>query len=539
MPETPFFLRRPGWCALGIIVITALARLWLAASGQLDLAQDEAQYWDWSRRLQPGYYSKGPLIAWIIAFWTGIFGNTELGVRFGAVVHNAAAQGLIYVWLAVLLQRPGLALATLLIANTSPLFIAGGLLMTTDNPLLLCWLGGLVCLTGLTGRPEAAWPLWGLAGCVCLGLLGKYTMLAFPPLALGYAWLLFRQGLLPAGKGRRLVLALAAGTLLGLLPSLIWNAGNHFVTFRHLETLAGLAGREALPRPDRLPEYLGSQALLILPWWLALMLWQGFRQTRSCLARLRGKGGEEEDGAFCLRLLLCLGFWPLWLFFLLWSLHSRVYPNWAAMSYVAGFVLAAQGAAAIRASPRGRRLVAVCAALSLAVSLAVHGQEGVSRLLPDSLNPALRLKGWADLGRKLDSVRLAMPRPEKVFFFSDAYDVTAALAFYLPGQPVVYCADFGRRRNQYDFWPDPNGKTPPEPEAGEDRSGPRAGWDAVYVTRTPGRALPRKLRDMFRETGDAPIAYPSLHRGRPGRVFGFAPVYGFTGLWPRSGQEKY
>ena len=372
MPRTHFFLRRPGWCALWLVLAAALVRLWLAGSGQIDLAQDEAQYWDWSRRLQPGYYSKGPLIAWIIAFWTGIFGNTELGVRFGAVVHNAAAQGLIYVWLAVLLRRPGLALATLLIANTSPLFIAGGVLMTTDNPLLLCWLGGLVCLTGLTERPGAAWPLWGLTCCACLGALAKYTMLAFLPPALSYAWLLSRQGLLPAGKGRRLVLALAGGTLLGLLPSLIWNAGNHFVTFRHLETLAGLAGREALLRPDRVPEYLGSQILLILPWWLTLMLWQGFRLARACLARFRKQGGEEDDRTFCLHLLLCLGFWPLWLFFLLWSFHARIYPNWAAMSYAAGFVLAALGAEEIRTSVRGRRILAICAALSLAVSLAVH-----------------------------------------------------------------------------------------------------------------------------------------------------------------------
>jgi hypothetical protein len=532
---------------VGILLLSSLVRLWMAGSGQLDLAQDEAQYWDWSRRLQPGYYSKGPLIAWIIAFWTGIFGNTELGVRFGAVAQNAAVQGLIYVWLAVLLRRPGLALATLLIVNTSPLFIAGGVLMTTDNPLLLCWLGGLVCLTGLTERPGASWPLWGLACCTCFGILAKYTMLAFIPLALIYAWLLSRHGLLPAGKGRGLVLVLAGGTLLGLTPGLIWNAGNHFVTFRHLEALAGLASAAGETRPllrlDRFPEYLGSQALLILPWWLLLMLWQGFRLGRSCLARLRGKQADGDDRTFCLHLLLCLGFWPLWLFFLLWSFHARIYPNWSAMSYAAGFVLAAQGAAVIRTSVRGRRVVTVCAALSLAVSLAIHGQEGIGRFLPlpDARNPVMRLKGWSDLGQKLESVRLSMPRPEKVFFFSDAYDVTAAMAFYIPGHPVVYCADFGRRRNQYDLWPDPNGGTLLEPggAGSAERPAPRAGWDAVYVTRAPMRDLPGKLRDMFVETGDAPTAYPSLHKGRPGRIFGFVAVYGFTGRWPRSGQERY
>ena len=40
-----------------------------------DLAPDEAHYWDWSRNLDWGYYSKGPLIAWLI--------RGELGVEHG------------------------------------------------------------------------------------------------------------------------------------------------------------------------------------------------------------------------------------------------------------------------------------------------------------------------------------------------------------------------------------------------------------------------------------------------------------------------
>ncbi|MDR2161061.1 MAG: glycosyltransferase family 39 protein [Desulfovibrio sp.] len=537
----PFFLRRPGLCALGIILSCTLARLWIASSGQLDLAQDEAQYWDWSRRLQPGYYSKGPLIAWIIALWTGVFGHTELGVRFGAVLNSLAVQGLIYAWLGILLRRPGLALATLLIANSSPMFIVGGVLMTTDNPLLLCWTGGLACLTGLTGRPGACWPLWGLALCACLGVLSKFTMLAFLPPALAYCWLLRRRGTLRARAWRLAVLALSGGALLGLAPSLAWNAGNDFVTFRHLAGLAGLGAASADPapllRPDRVPEFLGSQAALALPWWLALMLWQGARLARSCLSHLRGQGAGDE--ASRLRLLLCLQFWPLWLFFVLWSFHSRVYPNWPAMSYVAGFVLAALGADEIRMRRRG--ILKACAAASLIAGLAVHGQAGLTRLLPlpEFLDPTLRLKGWSDLGRELDSLRQAMPRPEEVFFFSDSYGVAAELAFYIPGRPVVFCADFGRRLNQYDFWPDPNGRIPAGRDPGPETPGSRSGWDALYVARAPLRAIPRQLRDMFASLPDRPSAYPSLHRGKPGRTFGFLPAYGFTGRWPRSGRERY
>ena len=78
--------------AFAIIAISFAVRYWFVASGQLNLVQDEAQYWDWIRRPQLSYYSKGPLIAWVIATWCEVFGNTELGVRFGAVIEIGRAS---------------------------------------------------------------------------------------------------------------------------------------------------------------------------------------------------------------------------------------------------------------------------------------------------------------------------------------------------------------------------------------------------------------------------------------------------------------
>ena len=94
--RAPLWERRPHLCAAVIMVVFAVIRLWMAASGGLNLIQDEAQYWDWSRRLQLSYYSKGPLIAWLIAAGTSLFGDTELGVRVFAVFGNLVAQAFIY-----------------------------------------------------------------------------------------------------------------------------------------------------------------------------------------------------------------------------------------------------------------------------------------------------------------------------------------------------------------------------------------------------------------------------------------------------------
>ena len=538
---------RPHLLCAGIISVTIALRLWFIASGQLDLVQDEAQYWDWSRRLQLSYYSKGPLIAWVIAFFTGIFGNTELGVRFGAVVGSLLAQLLLYYGLAHLMQRPRLAALTLFIANTTPLFMASGILMTTDNPLLVCWLAAFFCLHATVTKPGALWPWLGLSLAMALGILAKYTMLAMAGIALLHAFGLHRQGLLPQGHLRRLFGALGVGIAAGFAPIVIWNAQNDWVSFRHVGRLAGVAPAASehppLIRFDRFPEYFGSQLGLILPWWLGFMLVGAWHALKKGWLAPKADAAADPD-SLRQNILFSSGFWPLWGFFLLWSFHTRIYANWSAMSYAAGLILAgaclesvlekrwqerhgakapADSRDASTAFSLARRLAPAWVVLSMVLFIGIHAQQPLSRFLPDAYNPAARLKGWSDLGRQLERIRLSMPRPDKVFFFSDAYDVTAAIAFYIPGQPVTYCADFGRRLSQYDIWPGPEDKK---------------GWDAVFVKRVAFKQPDTLLSAMFQRLGQ-PYAYESTHLGKPARTFGTLVLQGFTGDWPHLSKGIY
>src|SRR5665213_92650 len=74
-----------------LFAVTAARLLWLAL-GQANLYPDEAQYWWWSLHPAFGYYSKPPLVAWIIALTTAALGDSELGVRIAApLLHFAAA----------------------------------------------------------------------------------------------------------------------------------------------------------------------------------------------------------------------------------------------------------------------------------------------------------------------------------------------------------------------------------------------------------------------------------------------------------------
>ena len=524
-----------------LLIITATtARLCFVASNQLDLVQDEAQYWDWARRVQWSYYSKGPLIAWIINAFTTIFGDTEFGVRFGAIVGSFAAQCLWYFGVGVLMRKPRIALIALFICNTMPLFLASGVLMTTDNPLLVCWLLALFSLHAAVLRPESRFPWIVFGGAVAFGVLAKYTMLGMAGVAVLHAVILRFHGILPKGHVKRLCVALGAGVVIGFIPIVIWNAQNDWASFRHVGRLAGVAPAEGeappLIRFDRLPEYVGGQLGLIYPWWMAFMLYGGWLAAKRCFTRTAADAFREKREV-AIAALFASGFWPIFLFFLVWSLHTRIYANWSAMCYASGVVLAAMGVDAVlekyRPNPASgdlrpvfpwtRRLLPVWAAISVVFCLIMYAQEPVSRVLPDSVNPASRLKGWSDMGRRVGELRDALPDPQKVFIFSDQYDVTSQLAFYVPGRPVTYCADFGRRLNQYDFWPSPEDKK---------------GWDAIFVRRKPFAEPNKALATMFVELGN-PEAYSSVHRGGKGRDFGIMVLRNYTGEWPRMSRGIY
>ena len=63
-----------------------VVRLIGLAYSQVDLFFDESQYWAWSRELAFGYFSKPPLLAWLIAGAEAVCGSTEACIRAPAPV---------------------------------------------------------------------------------------------------------------------------------------------------------------------------------------------------------------------------------------------------------------------------------------------------------------------------------------------------------------------------------------------------------------------------------------------------------------------
>ena len=123
----------------------------------------------------------------------------------------------------------------------------------------------------------------------------------------------------------------------------------------------------------------------------------------------------------------------------------------------------------------------VIAAASLAViSTVIAHYPSVLKLPPDK-DPTSRLVGWQELGERVSKVAGDMEKKGGYFIVSDRYQITSELAFYVAGNPVTYCANTGRRMNQYDLWPGFEGLLD---------------YNAIYVSKK-NRDIPASLRNAF------------------------------------------
>src|SRR4051794_29489496 len=143
------------WRLLAVALILASAALhvgYLTHDCPLDLAPDEAHYWDWSRHLDWSYYSKGPLVALLIRGSCELFGpwseavcgSPMVAIRLPAILCGALLLTSLYVLTVQTLRNEKLAATVVALALTLPPVVAGASLMTIDAPYTACWGWALV-----------------------------------------------------------------------------------------------------------------------------------------------------------------------------------------------------------------------------------------------------------------------------------------------------------------------------------------------------------------------------------------------------------
>ena len=88
----------PVWfsMALATVLTVTMFRILVVASSPFPLFFDEAQYWIWAQDLAFGYYSKPPVIAWVIAGTTALCGDGEGCVRVSAPLFHGGTSMLVF-----------------------------------------------------------------------------------------------------------------------------------------------------------------------------------------------------------------------------------------------------------------------------------------------------------------------------------------------------------------------------------------------------------------------------------------------------------
>lgn len=453
-PPSDATWNRRAWLLLGGLLLLRIA---YAAVFPLDLAPDESYYWDWGRRPDIGYFSKPPMIGWLmgLAGWAG--GNTEFGLKvFPGLL---ATAGLAFVYLLGRDMYGGRVgwTAVLLLAAT-PANVALNTFFTIDAPLFLAWSASLwLAWKGHVAR-DLRWAVW-LVPALGAGFLTKQIQLVFP--VLWVAFLLAARPSRASGVPWMRVTLVTVLALAFLFPPLVWNWRHDWITFRHT---ADEISHNPL-RPWRslkfFVEFVGGQAALggVLTWLLMMgAVVAGARRWRTADDRTR---------------FLVLFSLPGWLAFAIFAFKQRVEQNWPMVFYTAAVVMAASRAQeGAERWPRAVRPALTLGSLLAALLLAVPFVFPRSPWAGAKSDPTARVRGWRTLAEKVEPLRRRVPRPETTFLLApdDRY-VASALAFYLPDQPRTYCwEDESRPESQYGIWGRPKD---------------RLGWDALVFLPHP------------------------------------------------------
>ncbi|MEO1641685.1 MAG: glycosyltransferase family 39 protein [Pseudomonadota bacterium] len=372
----------------GLLVL----RLVLVVVSPMELYADEAQYWRWSTSLDWGYYSKPPMIAWVIALSTSLFGDSEWAIRILApVLHSFVALFLYLLGRQMFGARAGL--VTVVAYLLMPGITLSSTVISTDGVLFPFWCLSLLLFWRLR-EGQAGWlSVAALGVAIGAGFLSKYAMLYF---GIGIAL----TSLLDAPT-RRSVLSVkgaAAGAIaLAILsPHLIWNAANDFATVGHTLDNANLGGQ--LFNWDHFPEYLTDQMAVFGPVsFVALIAVLVFLRPRDDLAAV----GDPAHSVGAKRRWLACFIVPVLVIIAFQAVLSRAHANWAATAYPAACVLVAS--LVVRREWWG---VAFWVGVGIHVAMAIFA--GLLALTPPSVSAALgqdnavkRVRGWQDLSDQL------------------------------------------------------------------------------------------------------------------------------------------
>lgn len=409
------------WRTLAWWLVLCSVLLRVIYCSQIELLPEETYYWNYSRHLDLGYLDHPPMVAWLIRAGTAICGDTELGVRLGALFCGGIAATFVYRLTRNLFDEAS-ALVALVIMQALPFFFISGILMTPDAPLTAAWAALLYFLERalLAGR-ACAW--WWAGISLGLGLLSKYTIVMVVPAAFIFmVW--------DAQARRWLVhwlpyMALALAALI-FSPVVYWNATHEWASFA-FQTSRRLAEK---PRFS-LHKLILSVLVLLTP-----------AGVVGLVTTLWGKGEAVAENTRRRHFMQLAVLMPLAVFFV-FSLRHEVKLDWTGTLWLAAVPALAGAIVTASHGVEGGRLRAWAGAawpptlviLVLIFGAAFHylvlGLPGAGYSSHIELVPV----GWRSLGAQVAAIDADVRTrigAEPLVVGMDRYAIASELAFYSP-----------------------------------------------------------------------------------------------------------
>jgi membrane-associated phospholipid phosphatase len=399
------------WSIAAAVAGLTMARLMALHFSVVDFFPDEARYWAWAQTPAFGYFSKPPLLAWMMAATGKVWGNSEACLRAAAPMLYAGTALICAVIARQLYDK-----ATAFWVGLSVVFATGlvysARIISTDVVLLFFWSLALLAYLKLLARPTLGWSTV-LGFALGLGMLAKYAMIYF------LAGAVVASVLDPGARALWSRPGLWFGLLIALLlftPNLIWNATHDFVTFRH--TRGNIVGDGFKFSPLGPLVFLGSQFGVVGPILFSVFALALLRPGRSQFNR-----GDRLMLAFALPALAAVT---------AAAFFTGTEANWAATSAISIVILAT--AVLVRLKQWHWLKVSLALGLCLQVVLMVADSVADRLSVPFLAKPDVyhRTMGWKAMS---DIVRQRAQTNGIRSVAAENGDVVAELLYYLRDDP--------------------------------------------------------------------------------------------------------
>src|SRR3984957_2644646 len=495
--------------ALALMLLAYLLRLIYCS--QIDLFPPETYYWNYSRHLDFGYLDHPPMVALLIRAGTTAFGNTEFGVRIGALCCSLIAA-LFMFRLARNLFGEASAWVAVVLMQTLPFFFLSGMVMNPDAPLTAAWTASLYYLErALIAQRDRAW--WGVGLCLGLGLFSKYTIALLGASVALFMALDSRSRMWwrrPQPHGAALLAAAI------FFPVILWNAEHDWASF-------AFQGSRRLAEEHNfgLPLLLASPFLLLSPTGAIAAIIVLRRRAPSHVTESTGRQRAWHFQQISLGAPLAV--------FTVFSLFHEIVVDWLGPLWIAALPCMAYCIVHAR-DIWARGLFAILRGVWLPTLLALLLFDGLRFQyfavgipgLGYGDDPETIPVGWRELGRQVHTIaQHAAGRP--LIVGMDRYYLASELAFYAP-DPNAAVSDvtaahlFGHVGLMYEHW------TSPAAERG--RTLLLISWDADDLDSPEVRAGVEKLGSL--QEGE-------LRRDeRFVRRYYYRVAFGYSGIPPKS-----